>query len=29
GFDPPRFLGPGDEITIEITGVGTLCNTVR
>lgn len=29
GLDPPRFLEPGDEITIEITGVGTLRNTVR
>jgi 2-keto-4-pentenoate hydratase/2-oxohepta-3-ene-1,7-dioic acid hydratase in catechol pathway len=26
GFDPPRFLGPGDEVTVTITGLGTLCN---
>jgi 2,4-didehydro-3-deoxy-L-rhamnonate hydrolase len=26
--DPPRLLGPGDEITIEIDGVGTLSNPV-
>jgi 2-keto-4-pentenoate hydratase/2-oxohepta-3-ene-1,7-dioic acid hydratase in catechol pathway len=26
--DPPRLLGPGDEITIEIDGVGTLTNPV-
>jgi 2-keto-4-pentenoate hydratase/2-oxohepta-3-ene-1,7-dioic acid hydratase in catechol pathway len=26
GFDPPRFLGPGDEVTVTITGLGTLSN---
>ena len=26
--DPPRLLTPGDEITIEIGGVGTLTNPV-
>ena len=26
--DPPRLLQPGDEITIEIDGVGTLTNPV-
>ena len=26
--DPPRLLRPGDEITIEIDGVGTLTNPV-
>ncbi|MFN8221854.1 MAG: fumarylacetoacetate hydrolase family protein [Gaiellales bacterium] len=26
--DPPRLLEPGDEITIEIDGVGTLTNPV-
>jgi 2-keto-4-pentenoate hydratase/2-oxohepta-3-ene-1,7-dioic acid hydratase in catechol pathway len=26
--DPPRLLAPGDEITIEIDGVGTLTNPV-
>ncbi len=28
GFDPPRFLGPGDEVVIEIEGVGRLANRV-
>ena len=27
--DPPVFLQPGDEITIEIDGVGSLTNPVR
>jgi 2-keto-4-pentenoate hydratase/2-oxohepta-3-ene-1,7-dioic acid hydratase in catechol pathway len=26
GFDPPRFLGPGDEVAVSITGLGTLQN---
>ena len=26
--DPPRLLQPGDEITIEIDGVGSLTNPV-
>ncbi len=26
GFEPPRFLGPGDEVTVTITGLGTLRN---
>ena len=26
GFDPPKFLKPGDEVTISITGLGTLTN---
>jgi 2,4-diketo-3-deoxy-L-fuconate hydrolase len=26
---PPRFLAPGDEVTVEIEGVGTLTNPVR
>jgi 2-keto-4-pentenoate hydratase/2-oxohepta-3-ene-1,7-dioic acid hydratase in catechol pathway len=26
--DPPRLLAPGDEITIEIDGIGTLTNPV-
>ncbi len=26
---PPRLLGPGDEITIEIDGVGSLTNPVQ
>ncbi len=27
--DPPRLLQPGDEVTIEIEGVGSLTNPVR
>jgi len=26
---PPRFLAPGDEVTVEIEGVGALTNPVR
>jgi 2-keto-4-pentenoate hydratase/2-oxohepta-3-ene-1,7-dioic acid hydratase in catechol pathway len=26
GFTPPRFLKPGDEVSIEISGIGTLTN---
>jgi 2-keto-4-pentenoate hydratase/2-oxohepta-3-ene-1,7-dioic acid hydratase in catechol pathway len=26
GFDPPRFLEPGDEVTMTISGLGTLSN---
>ncbi len=29
GFDPPRFLQSGDEVTIEITGLGALVNVVK
>lgn len=28
GFDPPRYLRPGDEVAIEISGLGRLVNTV-
>jgi 2-keto-4-pentenoate hydratase/2-oxohepta-3-ene-1,7-dioic acid hydratase in catechol pathway len=28
GFDPPRFLKPGDVVEIEIEGIGVLRNTV-
>ena len=28
-FDPPRFLQPGDEITISAEGIGTLVNGVE
>jgi 2-keto-4-pentenoate hydratase/2-oxohepta-3-ene-1,7-dioic acid hydratase in catechol pathway len=28
GFNPPRYLVPGDEIEIEISGIGRLCNRV-
>ncbi len=28
GFKPPRWLVPGDRVKIEITGIGTLVNTV-
>ncbi len=27
-FDPPKFLQPGDEIKVEVEGVGTLINGV-
>ena len=26
GFSPPRFLKPGDEVTMSISGIGTLSN---
>jgi 2-keto-4-pentenoate hydratase/2-oxohepta-3-ene-1,7-dioic acid hydratase in catechol pathway len=29
GFDPPRFLAPGDVVECAITGLGALRNTVR
>jgi 2-keto-4-pentenoate hydratase/2-oxohepta-3-ene-1,7-dioic acid hydratase in catechol pathway len=29
GFNPPRFLGDGDVVECEISGIGTLRNTVR
>jgi len=28
GFDPPKFLKPGDRVDISISGIGTLANTV-
>jgi len=28
GFDPPRFLAPGDSVEVAIDGVGTLANPV-
>jgi 2-keto-4-pentenoate hydratase/2-oxohepta-3-ene-1,7-dioic acid hydratase in catechol pathway len=28
-FDPPRFLVPGDRVEVEVSGVGTLRNTVK
>ncbi|MYZ50459.1 fumarylacetoacetate hydrolase family protein [Propylenella binzhouense] len=28
GFDPPKYLKPGDVVTLEITGLGTLENPV-
>jgi 2-keto-4-pentenoate hydratase/2-oxohepta-3-ene-1,7-dioic acid hydratase in catechol pathway len=28
GFDPPRFLAPGDVMKIEIDGLGTLQNRI-
>ncbi len=28
GFDPPRYLKDGDEVTMEITGIGRLANPV-
>lgn len=29
GFDPPRFLRPGDVVEVSISGLGTLVNTVQ
>lgn len=29
GFDPPRFLEPGDSVTIGISGIGELTNVCR
>jgi 2-keto-4-pentenoate hydratase/2-oxohepta-3-ene-1,7-dioic acid hydratase in catechol pathway len=29
GYSPPRYLKAGDEVVVEITGVGPLCNPVR
>ena len=26
GFDPPRYVAPGDVITVSVDGVGTLTN---
>jgi 2-keto-4-pentenoate hydratase/2-oxohepta-3-ene-1,7-dioic acid hydratase in catechol pathway len=26
GFDPPRYVGPGDEISVTVDGIGTLTN---
>lgn len=28
GLDPPKFLQPGDEVSISITGLGTLTNRI-
>jgi len=28
GFDPPKFLIPGDMVTCEIEGIGILENTI-
>jgi 5-carboxymethyl-2-hydroxymuconate isomerase len=28
-FDPPRFLKAGDVVEVEVSGIGTLSNTVR
>ena len=29
GFDPPKFLRPGDRVRVTIEPIGTLENTVR
>ena len=29
GFDPPKFMKPGDVVRCEIDGIGTLENTIR
>ena len=28
-FDPPRYLAPGDVVEVEVSGIGTLRNTVE
>ena len=28
-FDPPRFLRPGDQVDVEVPGIGTLRNGIR
>jgi len=28
GFNPPKYLGKGDTVSVSITGCGTLTNTV-
>jgi 2-keto-4-pentenoate hydratase/2-oxohepta-3-ene-1,7-dioic acid hydratase in catechol pathway len=28
GFDPPRYLRPGDVVEVEVDGIGTLTNPV-
>ena len=28
GFDPPRYLKPGDEVRVAISGIGELTNPV-
>jgi 2-keto-4-pentenoate hydratase/2-oxohepta-3-ene-1,7-dioic acid hydratase in catechol pathway len=28
GFQPPRFLKPGDVVRVEVAGIGVLENTV-
>jgi 2-keto-4-pentenoate hydratase/2-oxohepta-3-ene-1,7-dioic acid hydratase in catechol pathway len=29
GFEPPRFLAPGDRVEVSVDGIGTLGNPVR
>jgi 2-keto-4-pentenoate hydratase/2-oxohepta-3-ene-1,7-dioic acid hydratase in catechol pathway len=29
GFDPPRYLARGDQVTIEIDGLGRLSNAIQ
>jgi len=29
GFRPPKYLQPGDEVVVDITGVGELRNPVE
>lgn len=29
GFDPPRFLKPGDVVTCVVDGIGSICNPVK
>ena len=29
GFDPPRYLSPGDVVEVEVDGIGVLSNPVE
>ena len=29
GFDPPKYLKPGDTVECEVEGIGTLINTIK
>lgn len=29
GFNPPKFLNPGDRVTVEIDGIGALSNVIK
>jgi 2-keto-4-pentenoate hydratase/2-oxohepta-3-ene-1,7-dioic acid hydratase in catechol pathway len=29
GFNPPKFLNPGDEMRLEIENIGVLVNTIE
>ena len=29
GFEPPKFLKPGDEVCCEIEGIGKITNPIK